>query len=249
MNTDRLFLFSGRMFAGKDFVAQAARLRRMGFADPIYQLCEHFNGTSDKSVPGVRQFLQQLGQWGWGSVSDFYPFTVERALMTREIRRHGQEMTRDFQWVDWSEYGKRADFWVNIALIRLGLRRAQIQNMPVPQMQPKDIAITNARFEHEHEPCIQAGFSHFHVQCSQETRLKRMASSGYVYKPDIDNDASEQMAQGYDRHMADRRVVWNDSAPMPAGRHFMTVNEFLSQTVERPTNMRYRSQDLVLGCN
>lgn len=228
---DRLFVFSGRMFAGKDFVAKSAGLTIKGFADPIYQLCEFFNGTANKSVPGIRRFLQQIGQWGWGCVSETYPHSTERATITRAIREHGKEMTRDFRWVDWSEYGKRQDFWVNIALTGLGLTaRSNGQSFLFAEMnrrEPYELAITNSRFEHELLPCLNAGFSHFHVRCTEETRRLRMTLAGYEFRPQDDEDASEQMARRLDMDMPESQVIWNDAEPMPAGKDYMSLSAFV----------------------
>lgn len=222
------------MFAGKDFVAKSANLKIKGFADPIYQLCEFFNGTADKSVPGVRKFLQQIGQWGWGCVSDSYPHTAERAAITRSIREQGATMTRDFGWVNWSEFGKRQDFWVNIALTGLAIqsrtlaKKAQDFLFPEMNQQPgMRLAITNARFAHELQPCLRAGFRHFHVRCSEETRRLRMIAAGYEYRPQDDADTSEALAKQFDSDMQDRCVVWNDNEPAPAGRDYMALDEFV----------------------
>ena len=59
----------------------------LGFADPIYALSRAYLGTEDKSVPGVRKFMQDVGQWGRGVVSDEYPLSVTRALFTHDVRR------------------------------------------------------------------------------------------------------------------------------------------------------------------
>lgn len=237
---DRLFVFSGRMFAGKDFVAKSAHLRIKGFADPIYQLCEFFNGTSDKSVPGIRRFLQQLGQWGWGCVSEVYPHSTERAAITRAIREQGATMTRDFEWVNWAEFGRRQDFWVNIALTSLGLTRqtfsSRAQEFLFPELDPRaeiDLAITNARFEHELKPCMRAGFLHFHVRCSEETRRLRMMAAGYAFNAQADTDTSELMARTLDSDMHDRQVIWNDTAPAPAGRNYLSLEEFVTEVVPK----------------
>lgn len=229
---DRLFVFSGRMFAGKDFIAKSAGLTIKGFADPIYQLSDFFNGTSDKSVPGIRKFLQQIGQWGWGCVSNEYPHNSERASITRAVRLHGKDMTRDFKWVNWSEYGQRQDFWVNIALTRLGLTDSAEANgqtflFPQPVRDPFNLAITNSRFEHELKPCRAAGFNHFHVRCSENTRKVRMQMAGYTVRPEDENDASEAMAKRLDMDMPEHQVIWNDTEAMPDGKRYIRTNEFV----------------------
>lgn len=223
------------MFAGKDYVAKSAGLTIKGFADPIYQICEYFNGTSDKAVPGVRKFMQQIGQWGWGCVSDAYPFNMERAAISQKIRELGHTMTKDFKWVAWSEFGRRQDFWVNIALTRLGLTGHRFsmhgQSFLFPEFERTEaaynLAITNSRFDHELSPCKNVGFTHFHVRCSESTRRDRMLISGYEFKDGDDNDASEAMAKRLDMDMPEHLVVWNDTEPMPSGKRYLTTQEFV----------------------
>ena len=217
------------MFAGKDFVAKSAGLTIRGFADPIYELCEFFNGTANKAVPGIRKFLQQIGQWGWGCVSEAYPHSAERALITNAIRSNGASMTRNFKWVRWSEFGLRQDFWVNIALTSLGLTTEAGQSFLLPRP-AYNLAITNSRFEHELQPCLKAGFEHYHVRCSEQTRRDRMMLSGYELRPQDDNDASEQMAQRLNMDMPEQRVIWNDASEVvPSGKRYMSVQDFVDQ--------------------
>jgi hypothetical protein len=215
------------MFAGKDHVAQQAGLVVKGFADPIYQLCEHLTGTRDKSVPGIRRCMQQIGQWGNGHISEEYPLSMERALLTHRIQQEGPHMTKDFDWVKWSEYGTRRDFWVNILLTRLGDNTVSWHPGRLNGELKKQFGITNARFSHELEPCLKAGFQHFHVRCSPKTRELRMREAGYVGTVTEDQDISEQMAIKLDREMPDSQVIWNDEEPFPDGQTFLRVQDFV----------------------
>ena len=102
------------MFAGKDFVADTAHLKKLTVATPIYQIGKYLTGYGREDgakVPGMRRLWQQLGQWGWGSVSEEYPITPERVLMCERIRNQAfpvTNMTTDYTWVDWSEYGQQS---------------------------------------------------------------------------------------------------------------------------------------------
>lgn len=226
MQQDRLFVFSGLMHAGKDFVAKYANLQIFGFADPLYELSEHFHGTRDKSQPGIRRWLQTVAQWGWGCNNDEYPHTVERGMFTRLVRQQGVEMTKNFRWVNWSEYGSRQDFWANILLIRLGLRPVgSSQTFLFSDLRPNNIAITNARFDHELRPIKSAGFKHFLVACSEDSRRERMAKLGFSPTAKDQQDISEQLAQRLD--LPDERIIWNDHRPMPASRQFLTLDQFV----------------------
>lgn len=231
---NRLYVFTGRMFAGKDFVAREADLPIKGFADPIYQLSEHCNGTANKSVPGIRSFLQKIGQWGWGCISEKYPVTMERSAFVERVRREGKIMTRDFWWVDWTQFGARRDFWVNVMLQRLGLSpiacpMTASSRSALVEAKPLQVAITNARFEHELGPLRKAGFAHYHVSCTEHTRRTRMVEAGYHFQQDEALDASEQLAITLDERMPDDHIIWNDTAPFPEGRHFLTVQEFVDK--------------------
>lgn len=81
--------FSGCYGVGKDYVAKQANLKILGFADAIYPFAEYFFGTSDKSVPGIRKFLQQVGQYGRGHYSEQYPACMERAIAVDTLRNVG----------------------------------------------------------------------------------------------------------------------------------------------------------------
>ncbi len=245
INTHTLYAFSGKMHSGKDFVAKTAGLGIIGFADPIYEIVKYYTGTADKSVPGIRKMMQYVGQVGWGCVSETYPFTPERATLTEQIRINGGMMSEDFQFVNWEQYGRRQDFWVNILLQRLGLRPVPTFVKRVPEfgqegeilltrtsqinnaLVPENVAVTNVRFDHELEPLAGAGFQHYHVMCSEETRQRRMREAGYVVKAEEQNDTSEALAKRLDTEMPEEWVIWNDDAPVPPGKGYLIMADFL----------------------
>ena len=239
LETDRLYVFSGLMFAGKDHVAKQAALKVVGFADPIYQLVESLCGTSDKSVPGIRRMMQYTGQCGWGYIGEDYPWNPERAMFVRMVRNEGRSLTKDFKWVKWEEYGLRKDFWVNILLTRLGLIGTMFTRDPLlfAEMgnQAYRIGITNARFQYQLDLCKAVGFEHYHVRCSEETRRERMLMVDYEFDPKADQDVSEQMAMQFDQSMPDEQVIWNDHRPMPEGRKFLSVQDFAELVNRSPS--------------
>jgi len=230
--------FSGLMLAGKDHVARMVNAEIRGFADPIYELAEHFFGTRDKSVPGVRRGMQEIGQWGWGCIDEQqgYIWSMDRANTVHLVRKGGALMTKNFGWLNWQEYGTRTDFWVNALLVRIGLRplpsHLDLEKHPdlpdriLIKTDKPIIAVTNARFSHEMEPLRDAGFLHYHVQCSEETRRERMAAIGYVPNEKEAGDRSEWMAQEFNRNCSHDRVIWNDHRPMPEGKRFLSVGDF-----------------------
>lgn len=212
--------FSGRLRAGKDYVAAKAGLDIMGFADPMYIITEKLFGSSDKSKPGVREMLQYLGQVGWGCVNEKYPVNIERGLFIDLIRREAPKIFRTdpkFCDVDWAEFGLRNDFWVQILLNRNDLD---------PAVHPNGVGVVNARFFHELEPLEDAGFLHFHVRCSEETRQERL---GPAWNPAANADTSEAMASQLDITMPEDAVIWNDHRAMPSNRNYMTVEQFVER--------------------
>jgi hypothetical protein len=82
---------------GKDYVLKKLGYSIYGFADPMYVVAEHFLGTSDKSEPGVRRFLQTMGQWGRGVVSEQYPLTLERAKFTQSLLKGTEPSERQLR--------------------------------------------------------------------------------------------------------------------------------------------------------
>lgn len=220
---------SGQLRAGKDYIAQLCNYPIVGFADPIYKVVFHLTGTRDKTVPGVRDMMQKLGQWGWGHIDEKYPWTPERALTIRYIRqlhadwkeniRIGGQTPHpfgdEFAFVDWFQYGARhpnKDFWVKILL-------ARVDNMD-------RVANVNTRFEHELEPLRDNGFEHYHVMCSEETRRERMGEKEAANLNTL-NDKSEQFALWCNENMPQYRTIWNDHRPMPCDKHYMTVEQFV----------------------
>jgi hypothetical protein len=239
-SNDRLYAFSGLMYSGKDFVAKYSKLNVASIAEPIYELCDYFNSTRNKSVPGIRRWMQLIGQWGWGHVDEEYLVNVERGVITDLIRRFGKQMTKNFGFVDWTEFGKRNDFWINILLLRTGLtgtvnrRLGQLRLFESgTEDDPLNIAVTNARFDHELSPLVNAGFSHYHVRCTEESRRERMLQLGYQVKETDANDHSEQMAIRLNADMPDHRVIWNDHRPMPEGRQFLSLDAFMELSIPK----------------
>lgn len=233
------FAFTGAMFAGKDFVAEAAGLTRLSLAAPIYDVVEHYTGYSraHPNVPGVRRLWQLIGQWGWGAITEEYNFSPERIAVTHQIREYGHTMSQQFSWVDWREYGKRKDFWVRILVE--SLKDKESKSAPVAALFPEEhpdkttgarYAITNLRFDHEFEPLTHVGFKHFHILCSDTTRTLRMLNAGCVINEKEQNDASEQLAKRMAVETPERQVIWNDDLPIPQGKKFLTVADFVKMS-------------------
>lgn len=207
--------FSGLLYAGKDTVAEKCGFEILSIAEPMYRCAEHFFGHCDKGRTDIRRFLQTIGQWGWGyQDSDSSPCDPVRAVFTNMMRTEGYRITNHPG--DWSMYGSAPDFWIRMLLTRLKVSPPR-----------GAVAVTNCRFEHELALLTEAGFEHYVVACSEETRRERYrARNGVDIPASVDNDVSEKLARELIKTFADRRIIWNDHRPMPMFRRYLTVEEF-----------------------
>lgn len=229
VNLAKIF-YTGLIGAGKDYIAEQTGANIFGFADPIYHLAEYFfgitvNSKTGKDIPGVRQFLQVAGAWGRAEVTEQYPLTPARACFVSMIRSLGEANRFDPKHeVDWSSYGRNKDIWLNATNARVEDFLAKNPGVRV--------AITNVRFQNEYKKMQELGWSHIHIMCAPETRLKRVTVGAGS------KDVSEQLA-AFLNHDATRqisaqpqgaklRVIWNDSVPAPSPRLY-TVPEFLAR--------------------
>ena len=224
----RTFAFAGRLYAGKDYVAEQAGLKKIGFADPMYEIAKYFHGTTDKSAPGIRRFLQLIGQWGWGHTdpdcSDYH-YTVERANMTGLVRTLGREGA--FQGFPdeighWRNYGLDRSFWVNILDRRL-------------REMTEDAAIVNIRFEHEIGYAKSRGIPVYLVWVSKETQLERLAAHGVELTEKELKDKSEQFCEQLRYTLPAENIIWNDHRPMEDSR-FLSVEDFVNLDVNGEIN-------------
>lgn len=229
MTTTKL-CFTGRLRVGKDFVAQAVGAKVFGFADPMYKIAEHVFGTSDKDVPGMREFLQRIGQWGRGDVNAQYPLTPERALFVGWMRGAMRKSLPGLH-VDWPRFGANADLWVDSLCARI----AEADGV---------LAVSNVRFENELKRLKDQGFAHYHVMTSPGTYAQRLQAAKMDANSPQLRDMSEQLASRLDQQVIDLvrrqpmgeklRVVWNDSVPAPS-RRLLTVEEFKAMVQGRPS--------------
>lgn len=222
------FAFTGRLKAGKDFVASALGLKIEGFADPLYAVLKHFFNTTNKDVDGARAFLQRVGQWGRGFTSSAYPLTTDRAIFC-EFMRHQQIKSLTGFGVDWSQFGFDPDLWVKALLSRV--------------MDGRRVAVVNVRFPNERDTLKAAGWSMFHVMCSKATWAERLVAAGLSPDSPAVNDESEQLAVSIERYVLTQiatkqpggklRCVWNDHRPCPSPR-LITLEEFKTLCQKSP---------------
>ncbi len=214
--------FTGRLKVGKDYVAKSVGAELHGFADPIYWLASHFFGVevtpdSNKDLPGMREFLQTIGQWGRGEITKQYPISPARGLFLHYIWDIAKQVDADKLGVEWDKFGLTPDLWLDACL-----KRAESSVAPL-------VAITNARFENEIKRLRAEGFSHWHILASPQTYGKRLVSSGIDPKSPALSDASEAVARSLDADVMRKlagggaggrlRVIWNDEqVPSPSPR-------------------------------
>lgn len=232
----RLLFYTGRLKAGKDFVAAATGATIFGFADPLYAMRKFFFGEVDKDKFGAREILQLFGQWGRGVVSAQYPLNASRASFTVLARRLGS--AGDFgigsgvnSWlIDWDSFGRNENIWLDGMLRRVKRYTQQHGN------EEKRIACVNVRFPNEHKALTESGWTHFHVMCSPQTWEERIRAAGLDPKSPAMLDTSEQMAINLDRQAlqaaqrnpsAMLRCIWNDDKqPSPALKAFHSLDSF-----------------------
>jgi len=224
----RLF-FTGRLGVGKDYCSTAAGLQVIGFADPLYYIAQHFfggviNSTSGKDTPGMRTFLQSVGQWGRGTVNDQYPVTPARACFVTMIRSLAASGVIYGFDVDWHSFGKDENIWLDSCL-----RRSVTSDSKV--------GITNVRFSNEFKRLQSEGWQHWHVVCSVNTWRERLVTKNLTPDSSQVRDYSEQLAAGIDADLTKKiskqptgsklRVIWNDSTKPPSPRLY-TLSEWLT---------------------
>jgi len=225
---DRIF-FTGRMKAGKDYCASAAGAKVFGFAEPLYALLKIFFATSDKDAYGAREFLQCIGQWGRGTITEDYPISPARAALSALIRS-AKTMPPEL-CVDWSKFGLDEAIWAEALLNRIS---------PIISKEPgRRYAITGIRFENELRILKDAGWQHWHVMCSDETRNQRLRAAGLDPDGHAQQDLSERVARSFDasvrKHSQQKqrgsmlRCIWDDEkAPCPSARIY-TLNQWLQE--------------------
>lgn len=216
--------FTGRTHIGKDYVAAQLGAKIFGFADPLYDVLQHFFGTRQRDLPGAREFLQKVGQWGRGEVSAAYPLSPERAAFTMWIHTAAGEGKLP-AYVNWSAFGVNQDIWLEACLTRV--------NDFVSVYPNQRVAISNVRFQNELKRLVAEGFIHTHVICSPATWNQRLAKDKIEANAPLLNDLSERLAQQLDtnvvRQLSSRqggklRCVWNDTVKIPSPR-LMTLAE------------------------
>lgn len=233
----RKIAYTGRLAAGKDYVAARTGATLLGFADPMYAVASYFFGvevtaTQNKDLPGMRQFLQILGQWGKNIINEQYPLTPARACFVTMMRSLGAMAKFEGFEVNWDDYGKSNSLWTD-ALVR------RAEKIEAAGTADTKLGVTNVRFQVEYDALVKTGgWTHFHIMCSPQTWAKRLASKKLTPQSKELNDISEQMTIAMDKSVMDAlrkpggakiRCVWNDDEVKPPSPRLFTVAEFLNE--------------------
>ncbi len=223
--SNKIFL-TGKMMSGKDFCASAAGFPVIGFASPIYALAQHFFGvpvsaTEGKELPGMRNFLQSVGQIGRGEVSHGCPISMTRAILITMIRSLADANVLP-AGIDWQNFGKSKDFWLD-----------ELLKVAAPM---ERVAVSNVRFKNEFKKLQEDNFQHWHVITSTASWTKRLATKNLLPTSPEVSDVSEQLAHQLDASVVKilssqktgnkLHVIWSDTAPPPSPR-FFTVDQFV----------------------
>lgn len=227
--------FTGRLKTGKDYAATAAGAEIISFAAPMYAIASYYfhteiSATVGKDLPGIREFLQTIGQWGRGVITVQYPLNVARALFIARVRAGGPKGQFGFPEVAWDTYGSNNDIWLDAAIIR-----ADEKLLISPGTR---VAFTNCRFDHEFKRLHAHGFQHWHSLCSPKTWAARLAIEKLTPESPAVRDVSEQLAANLDADVVKQlsahkdgpklRAIWNDNeAPCPSSR-LHSVDSFLT---------------------
>lgn len=209
----------GPLGVGKDYVAAKLSARILGFADPLYELAsELYPGLDgrDKTKPGVRALLQQLGQYGRGTVNERYPLTAERALLCSVLRltKPSSRNSEAGQFVEWSEFGLKENLWVDALL-----RRAK-----TVEGTDRLVVVTNLRFDNEIESLRKDGFAIAGVVCSWESLNRRQADrTDKASAGDISERLGVDVFGGF-HHPSGQPpkvdfFIWNDNTEAPKTNH------------------------------
>lgn len=219
----RVFL-TGRLKSGKDFSLDAAEFKILGLADPLYELANYFYPKQPKDL--TREFLQKAGHFGRGEISTVDGLTVERALFVSMVRSLADAGAfNSFQsTVNWDSYGKNPDIWLDALLLRAKSE---------PSVR---IGVSNVRFQNEKVKLAEAGFVGFHVMCSPQSYLVRLAKAGIDPNSPVLKDVSEALATALDQAVyrsiskqrvgPKLRVVWCDELVSPPSKRMLTIAEF-----------------------
>lgn len=201
----RLAAFVGPYGVGKDHAAEAMGFTQVvKFAGPLYRLAEELAGRKvDKSEPGWRKTLCQLGAWGRGEVTEEWPMTAERALLCYVVRN--LDALPGFG--DFHGFGTSPNFWRDRA-ISTALNVAHNYG---------HVAITDARYPNEIDECLANDFMVYFVACRTTTLEGRRQRLGYPLRS---SDQSEKVANDlFTRVTIDARapedplirVLWSDT--------------------------------------
>jgi hypothetical protein len=243
-------VLTGRLRVGKDFVAKAVDARIIGFADPLYEMGRYFlgHGPEEKdTASGLREFYQQIGNWGRGEVNKENPLSVQRAIWTTWAKRLGPSIV---PYVNWELYGQpNSGIWVDALL-----RRAV-------QLNVLRLAVSNCRFDDEFKRLTGDGFDHWHVMCGKQTYVERLAQVGLTLQSPELRHSSEKLADALDQSVVNTvrtqptgpklKVVWNDARPAPSNR-FATIDElkqYLNEYEQRTNSTTAAADTSAGGCD
>lgn len=249
-NLNRIF-FTGRICTGKDYCAKAVGATIIGFAEPIYYLAKRFlgvdvNADANKDIPGMRAFLQAMGNWGRGTINEKYPVTPARALFVDRIHRLAESgsLPEEF-FVDWKQFGTDESLWLSAALARVAAALPDTTRL----------AFTQVRFKNEFTTLQSEGYTHFHVMTSSKEWAERLGSRNLKPAAPALRDTTESLAASLDQNVIKQisgskngpklHCIWNSSTPPPSPR-LWTLSEFASACSVAPPALTESNPDSIM---
>lgn len=219
--------FTGRMKAGKDYIAAQCGAEVIGLGEPFHRLLDFYFGVRNKDACGARKFMQTVGQWGRGVISEEYPVSPERAVFCDNLRVAGSAgvFVDDpvLATVEWEGFGRNTDIWTEAVITRA-------KQVPPDQR----VVITGVRFEEELSALRAAGWEVWHVIASPHTIRRRMERAGLKESDaDVALDPSERLALALDSEVLrrplglDLRCVWSDERVWKPSNRILSVDDFV----------------------
>jgi hypothetical protein len=209
---------TGQMRSGKSHVAKHLdRRETVKLSAPMWAVAEFFFGEDlSKDQPGIRSLMQEIGRLGRGDFGPDLTPTASNASFIQSVRDHGGEITdllreqgetfmfdsgkygrSEYPRIDWSQFGRDEDFWLNILLDRISVRRDSNTYDGSP-------AIPDVRYPNTVAALLERDFGHVHVTAPEETRVERGA-------PERDGTVDRTEKLGLDLDL-----LWKNPAVMGA---------------------------------
>lgn len=202
VNLSRIF-FTGRSGAGKSYLAGLLGAAEFCIQDPILRmLSEEFGDGLKGQYPA--DFVNLVIMWGEGFVSDKVPITATRFLFSSKARNLFGE-----------DFGKPG-FWTRRML------DAALEH-------DGQSVITTVTEEKQATALKEAGFTHYHIMCSNPTLQQRAKRKGANDNLANALDAQVLKAISMQRDGAKLKAIWCDTVAPTLSARLYDIGGFLAE--------------------